>query len=138
MESSPKDKRILNILHFNDVYNLNERKAEPVGGAARFITAAKQYDHLDPLVLFSGDIFSPSKLSNTMKGKQMIQFFNLFKVDVSCLGNHDLDFGIERFINLKGQTGHPWLCTNVFDPEVKGGKIAYPYCRPLVLFSSVL
>lgn len=49
------------IIHFNDVYNVETRAApEPVGGAARFCTAVKSFQHLEPLVLFSGDAFSPS------------------------------------------------------------------------------
>lgn len=49
------------ILHFNDVYNVEPRQSpEPVGGAARFCTAIKTFQHLNPLVLFSGDAFSPS------------------------------------------------------------------------------
>jgi 5'-nucleotidase len=50
MEESKE--KIIHILHFNDVYNLTEKEQEPVGGAARFITAAKKYEHLNPLVLF--------------------------------------------------------------------------------------
>lgn len=49
------------ILHFNDVYNVEPRASpEPVGGAARFCTAIKSFQHLSPLVLFSGDVFNPS------------------------------------------------------------------------------
>ena len=33
---------------------------EPVGGAARFLTAVKELQELNPLILFSGDIFAPS------------------------------------------------------------------------------
>lgn len=50
----------LTLLHFNDVYNVESRQQEPVGGAARFCTAIKSFSHLQPLVLFSGDCFSPS------------------------------------------------------------------------------
>lgn len=51
----------LSILHFNDVYNIDSNTTvEPIGGAARFATAIKSFAHLDPLVLFSGDAFSPS------------------------------------------------------------------------------
>lgn len=50
----------ITILHFNDVYNVQQHKEEPVGGAARFVTAIKSFSHLNPLILFSGDIFSPS------------------------------------------------------------------------------
>ena len=52
--------RSITILHFNDVYNIEAREEEPVGGASRFATAMRQRKHLDPLVLFSGDIFNPS------------------------------------------------------------------------------
>lgn len=58
----------LSIIHFNDVYNVDPNSStEPIGGAARFLTAVKTFQHLNPLVLFSGDAFSPSmrKLSNT-------------------------------------------------------------------------
>lgn len=49
------------IIHFNDVYNVESRiSPEPIGGAARFCTAVKSFQHLHPLVLFSGDAFSPS------------------------------------------------------------------------------
>ena len=48
------------LLHYNDVYNVESRDAEPVGGAARFVTAVKKFDHLDPIILFSGDVFAPS------------------------------------------------------------------------------
>lgn len=48
------------ILHFNDVYNVEARDQEPCGGAARFSTLFKSFLHLKPMVLFSGDVFSPS------------------------------------------------------------------------------
>ena len=50
----------LTILHFNDVYNLEEGNIEPVGGVARFKTALESFSDLDPLILFSGDLFQPS------------------------------------------------------------------------------
>ena len=105
------------LLHFNDVYNLQPRKKEPIGGAARFITAANAHKDKNPLVLFSGDIYSPSKLGQTMKGTQMIPFLERFKIDVACVGNHDLDYGVDRFIELKNKTDFPWLLTNVFDSQ---------------------
>ena len=48
------------ILHFNDVYNIEARETEPVGGAARMVTVVKEKKPLNPMVLFSGDIFNPS------------------------------------------------------------------------------
>jgi hypothetical protein len=66
------------IVHFNDVYHVSPGKSEPVGGAARFTTAIRDSrQHLesqgyaDPLVLFSGDVFSPSTESSITRGKHM-------------------------------------------------------------------
>lgn len=55
----PGDDNLLTILHFNDVYNV-ESDGNDGGGAARFCSALKSLSHLNPLVLFSGDIFAPS------------------------------------------------------------------------------
>lgn len=51
----------LYILHYNDIYNIDANSSmEPVGGATRFSTAIKSFSKLNPLILFSGDAFSPS------------------------------------------------------------------------------
>lgn len=57
----------LTIIHFNDIYNVEPNSSrEPIGGAARFLTAIKTFAHRNPLILFSGDAFSPSMCkSNT-------------------------------------------------------------------------
>ena len=36
-------------------------------------------------------------------------------VDVSCLGNHELDHGYEQAKKLIGQTKCPWLMSNLLD-----------------------
>ena len=52
--------RKIQIIHFNDVYNIEPRDKEPVGGAARFKTAINSLGYSEPLVLFSGDALAPS------------------------------------------------------------------------------
>ena len=51
----------LTIIHFNDVYNIEPRDKETVGGAARFKTKMNELAWKNPLVLFSGDALSPSQ-----------------------------------------------------------------------------
>ena len=50
----------ITIIHFNDVYNIESREQEPVGGAARFVTKVKEASAENPLILFSGDCLNPS------------------------------------------------------------------------------
>ncbi|EFA06359.1 mannosylglucosyl-3-phosphoglycerate phosphatase isoform X1 [Tribolium castaneum] len=106
------------ILHFNDVYNVEPRQGpEPVGGAARFCTAIKSFQHLHPLVLFSGDAFSPSMLSTYTKGEQMVPVLNDLGTHCAVLGNHDFDHGLEVLSQWVAQTEFPWLMSNVLDNE---------------------
>ena len=105
------------ILHFNDCYNVEPCDKEPVGGAARFVNALHQFDHLDPLILFSGDIIAPSismyffflifyliiynefqflhTVSSFTKGEQMLPVLERCNVHCALFGNHE--FGSDFF-----------------------------------------
>ncbi|XP_035221004.1 trifunctional nucleotide phosphoesterase protein YfkN-like isoform X2 [Stegodyphus dumicola] len=117
------------ILHFNDCYNVESQMYEPVGGAARFCTALKSFTDLDPLILFSGDIFAPSIMSTFTKGEQMVPVLNSFGVHCAVFGNHDFDFGVDILMDFASQTNFPWLISNVVDNET--GK---PLANGLITF----
>lgn len=86
--------RCLSILHFNDVYNVDvSTSQEPVGGASRFVYAVQkqqkemqQQTGVAPLVLFSGDCFSPSLMSVSTLGKQMVPVMNSLGITAACVG----------------------------------------------------
>lgn len=66
----------LRLVHYNDVYHIDASSAEPVGGAARFITLMEHYRHgeqfqgqSDLITFFSGDAFNPSLESSITKGQ---------------------------------------------------------------------
>ena len=101
---------IMTQVHFNDVYNVESRGVEPVGGAARFLTAVRSAtSDTEPLILFSGDIFAPSisklgapgardpvtkpllvlPVSTFTKGDQMVPVLNQLGVHCAVYGNHD-------------------------------------------------
>ena len=102
------------------MYNIEPSDRDPVGGAARFVTliksiksAAAVAGKADPVVVFSGDAFNPSLMSTVTKGKQMVPCLNNMNIDVACIGNHDLDFGIDNLESLVAETKFPWLMSNV-------------------------
>ncbi|CAI2387216.1 unnamed protein product [Moneuplotes crassus] len=107
------ERKPLKIIHFNDVYNIEESKSEPVSGIARFVSALRSYDHVNPLILFSGDIFAPSKLSIFFEGDHMMPFLKKAGIHVACVGNHDFDYGTEKLTELITNCDFPWLLTNV-------------------------
>jgi hypothetical protein len=91
-----KRRLLFRLIHFNDSYNMTESPEEVCGGMARFVP--KMLSFPEPkLHLFSGDLWSPSRRSLVLKtdstifrGEQLIMPINECKIDVACLGNHDL------------------------------------------------
>lgn len=123
-------KKTLTILHYNDVYNIDQQvKSEPVGGAARFCTAIHSFKNLNPLVLFSGDAFNPSVLSTFTQGEQMVPVLNSVGTHVAVFGNHDFDFGLDVLQKWVEKCNFPWLMSNVIDNEtgrpLGNGKISH-------------
>ena len=81
------------IVHFNDVYEIQPRASEPVGGAAKFAGFVRSLDAADrerPLILFSGDAANPSLLSTLTKGAHMPPVLNAIGVDCAVYGNHGM------------------------------------------------
>src|SRR3990167_10028167 len=116
----------LTILHFNDCYNISERKSDVCGGCPRFVTLLKQYQQ-PKLTLFSGDLWSPSKHTSMFHGEQLVVRINECSVDVACLGNHDFDQGIEQLQHLNSRTNFPWLLSNLtsINGTRFGGSLTY-------------
>ncbi|XP_076062141.1 mannosylglucosyl-3-phosphoglycerate phosphatase isoform X2 [Oratosquilla oratoria] len=109
----------ITLIHFNDVYNVEDQPSEPKAGAARFKSAFLSKADKDPLILFSGDILAPSIMSSFTQGEQMIPVLNQLGVHCAVYGNHDFDFGLERLIEVAEQTNFPWLMSNVEDNETE-------------------
>lgn len=43
---------------------------------------------IQPLIIFSGDVFSPSTESSVLKGEHMVPVLNNLGIDLACYGNH--------------------------------------------------
>lgn len=56
-------------------------------------------------------------MSTHFFGEQMIVPFNSFNVDVSCVGNHEVDMGIEHACALLKKTNCPWILTNLIEKD---------------------
>lgn len=110
----------LNIIHFNDVYEIEPVSRGALGGAARVASVIKEHAVHNPMILFSGDALSPSIMSSVFKGKQMIDVFNQLGLDYAAVGNHEMDFGLDVALERFSQSQFPWLSANMFDTETGG------------------
>lgn len=112
----------MTLLHFNDVYNVEPREKEPVGGVARFVTRVRELKKEatergegEAVCLFSGDAFNPSLTSTVTHGAHMVNALNAVGIECACFGNHDFDFGVDQLLSMARETNFPWLMSNVHD-----------------------
>ena len=117
------------LLQVNDVYQFTAVDRGRSGGLARVLTLRKEVMRESPntLFLFSGDTISPSVESDTvvggqkLRGRQMIEAWNLIGLDYAVLGNHEFDFGPDTLRQRINESKFKWLGANVIDK--KTGKI---------------
>ncbi|KAF5372933.1 hypothetical protein D9758_001729 [Tetrapyrgos nigripes] len=118
----------LPILHFNDVYRVQPQKLSKSGETISVTQFAANLESIrntwaerpdgdrdGPLVLFSGDLFSPSVESSVTRGSHMVPVMNYLKPDVSLTGNHDFDFGFPHLQRLMEDCKFPWILSNIID-----------------------
>lgn len=111
------------LLQVNDVYQFAPVDGGKRGGLGRVLTWRKKIMSESPHTLFlmAGDTISPSIESNTYKGKQMIEAWNLIGLDYATFGNHEFDFGPEILRQRVAESNFKWLAANVTDK--KTGKL---------------
>ncbi|KAI2464021.1 Metallo-dependent phosphatase [Annulohypoxylon bovei var. microspora] len=132
----------LRLVHYNDVYHVDQSSSEPVGGASRFMSLIKYYEEdgkykgqPNLVTLFSGDAFNPSLESSVTKGDHMVPLLNNIGTDAAALGNHDLDFGVRQFKHLSSKCKFPWLIANVLDPAL-GDSVPIGNCKKTHLITA--
>ncbi|WP_042694538.1 bifunctional UDP-sugar hydrolase/5'-nucleotidase [Azospirillum sp. B506] len=103
----------LTFLHVNDVYEIAPVKGQ--GGFGPLMTLLKRERAAAPdaITTVGGDFLSPSLLSGTTRGEQMITLFNAIGVDAVTFGNHEFDFGPDLLKQRMAESKFPWIGTNV-------------------------
>lgn len=121
----------VHILHFNDTYVLEPVDGGKLGGMARLgaLVRSLRRQHPSALLLFAGDLISPSVMSSVFHGQQMIEALNLLGVDVATLGNHEFDFGDEVLERRLAESNFTWVVANVVDER----GLPFPRTVPFVV-----
>ncbi len=129
----PAQPPVLTVLHFNDVYQLTAVNGGRKGGFARLATVVKRYRALAQpnLLLFAGDLISPSVESSVFKGAQLIDGMNLLAVDAATFGNHEFDYGPDELAKRVRESRFPWVVSNVFAPGLR----PFPGVRPWLVLA---
>jgi 2',3'-cyclic-nucleotide 2'-phosphodiesterase (5'-nucleotidase family) len=131
--AAQQDVRPLTILHTNDLHAHIQPDNDGMGGFAYLATALRnERAHCEACIyLDAGDLVQGTPVSTIFHGEPIYELANLLKIDVSTLGNHELDYGwseagkfptIAKFpivsaniLNAVGQpvTGKPYVIQTV-------------------------
>ncbi|MCU0724585.1 MAG: 5'-nucleotidase C-terminal domain-containing protein [Planctomycetes bacterium] len=115
------------VLFFNDIHGhllpfnvkLPDGTRGEVGGIARLaslIRGIASDNHRrggKTVTLIAGDILQGTPMSTVFKGKPDVEIFNAIAVDAMTVGNHEFDFGLDNFLELKKLARFPFLSANV-------------------------
>ena len=140
--ASSQDPINLSVLFFNDIHgHLSPFKVrtdtgkKEVGGVARLATLIEEIREenrikdIRTIVLIAGDILQGTPMSTTFRGQPDVECFNAMGVDALTVGNHEFDFGLQNFMNLKQKARFPFLSSNIIKKDTK--KLL---CAPYVSF----
>ena len=122
------------ILFTSDVHCGFDQNFTYIGLAA----AKQQFEHEGNHVLLvdDGDSIQGEPIGTVTKGEAIIQLMNKIGYDIAIPGNHEFDYGMDRFLELAEMAEFPYISCNfnkegvpVFDPyiikEFEGVKIAF-------------
>lgn len=114
------------ILFFNDLHgNLepvtirqNGRTIQRGGiaalaGLVQKIRQENRKKGIRTFLFFAGDMLQGTPSSTLFRGRPDMECFNEMKMDAMTIGNHEFDFGLENFLELKKLARFPLLSANI-------------------------
>lgn len=113
------DIRNLTILHSNDMHgDFLEEEVDGLksGGLSRLSSYVKTVREKEEAVLYviAGDMFRGSIIDSEYLGLSTIELINLIDPDVTCIGNHEVDYGIAHLLFLEKCAHFPIINANLF------------------------
>ena len=133
--SQKSDTSIIVLMHTNDMHGYidNYAKMKPIIDSIRRVNK-------NTLLLSAGDLFSGNPVVDKYpdRGFPMIDLMNKIGYDLTCVGNHEFDYGQEMLKKRISQANFPFICANIykgnseledFEPykifDLSGTKIAF-------------
>ena len=133
-EAQPQLEQDVLVLFTSDVHCGVEQGFGYVGLKAVKDAAEAAGNHV--LLVDDGDSIQGEPIGTMTKGEANINLMNAVGYDIAIPGNHEFDYGMDRFLELTGMASFPYISCNfnkegepVFDPyvikEFDGVKIAF-------------
>jgi len=105
------------ILSINDYHGALAPGGKNVG-AVKLVDALKTEKAKNPegtIIVSAGDNYQGSAMSNLMYGEPVSAVFKEIGIELSAVGNHEFDWGINRINKWAEEGGFSFVCTNIYD-----------------------
>jgi len=105
------------ILSINDYHG----SLAPAGsnvGAVKLVDAIKTEKAKNPegtIIVSAGDNYQGSAMSNLLYGEPVSAVFKEMGVELSAVGNHEFDWGVDRISKWAEDGELTFVCTNIYD-----------------------
>ncbi len=111
------------ILYTNDVHcGINDGVS--YAGVAAYKKAYAEAGY-DVLLVDVGDAIQGEAVGTISKGEYIVDIMNEVGYSVATIGNHEFDYGMDRFMELKDMAQYDYVCCNFTDLE--GNPLLTPY-----------
>ena len=115
--------RELTFLHINDFHasflphKMYALEGRPMGGGCAALSGHLNHHRQNPNALFfiAGDIFQGSVIDVLTRGEAVVEVVNELKPDVMALGNHEFDFGLDRYKEMLAKMDYPVIAANGYE-----------------------
>jgi len=105
------------VLSINDYHGALAPAGKNVG-AVKLVDALKTEKAKNPegtIIVSAGDNYQGSAMSNLMYGEPVTAVFKEIGIELSAVGNHEFDWGINRINKWAEDGGFTFVCTNIYD-----------------------
>ncbi len=114
------------ILHTNDIH----AKIDNFPKLAYIIKEYRQNNE-NVFLISAGDLFTGNPIVDQydQKGLPMIELMNKTGFDISCIGNHEFDYGQKDLVNLMKKSDFPYICANIHTSDQSDLKFNKAYSK---------
>ena len=115
----------LTLLHSNDLHGdfMSVQTDNKLLGGISMLSgyvAKTRTEEKNVIYAVAGDMLRGSVIDSEFKGLSTIEIMNMLSPDVSCVGNHEFDYGVAHLLFIEKCARFPVLSANLY---VKGTKI---------------
>lgn len=107
----------ITILSINDFHGSLAPAGKNVG-AAKLVDAIKTERSKNPegtIIVSAGDNYQGSAMSNLLYGEPVSAMFKEMGLELSAVGNHEFDWGVDKITKWAEEGELTFVCTNIYD-----------------------